>query len=230
MGVHQLTPKPVETVDQWRDAVCLEPNTQYPDSSLTCMNRPTEPDTAVVGYAVTIEVTTNEPDSKEAMGWQEYYTYLQAKTGPIVAVLKDVDTQFSKHRSAVFGDGMATLHTACGVSGAICDGVIRDLDGIKRVPQGKATTGFPIWATGEVSGHGRFVVKAFNVPVTIGQLRINPGDLVMADAGGVVLIPIDIADKVAERAQTIRGKEKDIFAYFRSAEFKASEMVDKQKV
>ena len=63
-----------------------------------------------------------------------------------MAVLKDVDTLFSKHRSAVFGDGMANLHTACGVSGAVCDGVIRDLDGIKRVPQKDGKLGFPIWA------------------------------------------------------------------------------------
>ena len=42
-----------------------------------------------------------------------------------------------------------------------------------------------MWATGEVSGHGRFVIKAFKVPVTVGQLRIVPGDLLMADSGGV---------------------------------------------
>ena len=37
-----------------------------------------------------------------------------------------------------------------------CGGVIRDLDGIKKV-------GFPVYATGEVAGHGRFVVKSFQV-------------------------------------------------------------------
>ena len=59
--------------------------------------------------------------------------------------------------------------------------------GIKRVPDrdGVLRTGFPMWATGEVSGHGRFVIKAFKVPVTVGQLRIVPGDLLMADSGGV---------------------------------------------
>jgi regulator of RNase E activity RraA len=35
-------------------------------------------------------------------------------------------------------------------------------------------------------GHGRFVIKAFKVPLTIGQLRVVPGDLLMADSGGVV--------------------------------------------
>ena len=76
--------------------------------------------------------------------------------GPHVAVMKDVDSMFPRERSAVFGDGMSTLHKRCGAVGAVCDGVIRDLDGVKRVP-------FPIWATGEVSGHGRFIVKAQGV-------------------------------------------------------------------
>ena len=51
---------------------------------------------------------------------------------------------------------MSTLHQRCNCVGAVCGGVIRDLDGIKRV-------GFPVYATGEVAGHGRFVVKAFQV-------------------------------------------------------------------
>ena len=69
---------------------------------------------------------------------------------------------------------------------------------------------------------GRFVVKAFNVPVTVGELRVEPGDLIMADSGGVVRIPLDIADKVVERAENIRGKEDVIFKWFRSDDFKAS--------
>ena len=81
---------------------------------------------------------------------------LQNTPGPHIAVLKDVDTMYGgAGRSAVFGDGMATLHKRCGTVGVVCDGSIRDVDGIKRV-------GLPVWATGEVSGHGRFVIKAFN--------------------------------------------------------------------
>jgi len=90
--------------------------------------------------------------------------------------------------------------------------------------------GFPIWATGEVSGHGRFVVKAFNVPVTVGELRVEPGDLIMADSGGVVRIPLDIADKVVERAENIRGKEDVIFKWFRSDDFKAENLGTHQQV
>jgi len=221
-AVHQLTPKPDNQVGQWEDSFVLDPNTIYTDATIKVMCSPKECNqgATVVGFAVPSEVTTNDPDSHEDIDWVQYYTKLQASPGPKIAVMKDVDMLYPG-RSAVFGDGMSTLHQACGCVGAICDGVIRDLDGIKKV-------GFPIWGTGEVSGHGRFVVKAFNVPVTAGGLRICPGDLIMADAGGAVKIPLAIADKVAERAMNIRGKEARIFEYFRSADFKASEMGIKQ--
>jgi len=222
-AVHQLTPKDNADQDQWSNSFVLDPNTQYTNKDVKCMHRPLGEDSAVVGFAVTTEVTTNEPHSKEEKNWVDYYTYLQNAAGPLVAVMKDVDTYFSHHRSAVFGDGMSTLHKRCGVEGAVCDGVLRDLDGIKKV-------GFPIWATGEVSGHGRFVVKAFNVPVTVGELRVEPGDLIMADSGGVVRIPLDIADKVVERAENIRGKEDVIFKWFRSDDFKAENLGTHQQV
>jgi regulator of RNase E activity RraA len=228
-AVHQLTPKDNATGDQWRDANMLDPTYMYTGPSINAVSPIVArsdadggggggetTDTAAIGYAVCIEVTTNDPDSAEAMGWQEYYTRLQAMEGPIIAVLKDVDQSFPG-RSAVFGDGMSNLHKACGVSGAVCDGVVRDVDGIKRV-------GFPVWATGEVSGHGRFVVKSYNVPVTVGGLRVTPGDLLMCDSGGVVRIPHAIADHVAERAENIRGKEAAVFAWFQSDEFDASKL------
>ena len=218
-AVHQLTPKANEMGDQWRDNNMLDPTYMYTDASINAISAIVGDggaDTAAVGFAVCIEVTTNDPDSHEAMRWQEYYEKLQAMEGPIIAVLKDVDQSFPG-RSAVFGDGMSNLHKACGVSGAVCDGVVRDVDGIKRV-------GFPVWATGEVSGHGRFVIKSYNVPVTAGGLRVTPGDLLMCDSGGVCRIPIEIADRVAERAENIRGKEAKVFAWFQSEEFDAAQL------
>lgn len=214
-AVHQLTPKPTEEPDQWKQPYVLEPSSIYTDASISAMNPPPK-GTAVVGYAVTTEVTTNDPGSRCEMEWEDYYTYLQNNPGPHVAVMVDVDMMFPG-RSAVFGDGMSTLHQKCNCVGAVCGGVIRDLDGIKRV-------GFPVYATGEVAGHGRFVVKAFQVPVTVGNLHVSPGDLIMADSGGAIKIPIDIADKVAERAMNIRGKEERVFAYFKSKEFDAAKM------
>ena len=45
---------------------------------------------SVVGYAVTAEVTTNDPDSP-ALEWLDYYQHLEQQSGPLIAVIKDVD-------------------------------------------------------------------------------------------------------------------------------------------
>ena len=101
-AVHQLTPKENATGDQWRDANMLDPTYMYTDATINAVSPiVADGDTAAVGFATCIEVTTNDPDSHEAMGWGEYYTLLKAKDVPIIAVLKDVDQMFivSHHRT-----------------------------------------------------------------------------------------------------------------------------------
>ena len=83
---------------------------------------------SAMGYVVTAEVTTNDPDSV-AIPWDEYYQVLDQTTGPVVAVIEDVDSR--PGRGASFGDGMAALHKALGVTGVVVDGSVRDLNGIK---------------------------------------------------------------------------------------------------
>ena len=76
---------------------------------------------SAIGYAVTSEVTTNDPDSP-ALDWLDYYEYLEATPGPLIAVMKDVDSR--PGRGASFGDGMATIHQRLGVVGAGSGGLI----------------------------------------------------------------------------------------------------------
>ena len=103
--------------------------------------------------------------------------------GPVFAVMKDVDSR--PGRGASFGDGMARLHQRLGAVGAIVDGTVRDLEGIRwnRV-------GLPIFAWGMVpgSGHGAFNATRVNAPITVGSVRIRPGDLIFGDGDGCVRI------------------------------------------
>ena len=132
-----------------------------------------------VGYAVTAEVTTNDPDSV-AIPWDDYYDALDKAPKPVMAVMRDVDSR--PGRGACFGDWMALQHRALGVTGALVDGSVRDLMGIKEV-------GLPIWATGLVPGHGVFNLVRVNVSVVVGQLRVQPGELLVADTDGCTKIP-----------------------------------------
>jgi 4-hydroxy-4-methyl-2-oxoglutarate aldolase len=182
------------------------PNEDYTDYRIRSLLPELGP---FIGYAVTAEVTTNDADSL-ALPWEDYYGQIDAVEGPVVALIKDVDSR--PGRGASFGDGMARLHKRLGVVGAIVDGTVRDLEGIRQV-------GLPIYAWGRVPGHGVFNVTRVNVPLTIGQMRVGPGDLVFADGDGCVRIPLQHAEEVLALAGQVREKEADIFALYDSPDF-----------
>ena len=185
---------------------CGLPNEEYTDHRIRYLLPELG---AIIGYAVTAEVTTNDPDSVVAP-WEEYYGAIDAMEGPVVAVMKDVDSR--PGRGASFGDGMARLHQRLGAVGAIVDGTVRDLEGIRRV-------GLPIFAWGTVPGHGVFNATRVNAPVTVGSVRIRPGDLIFGDGDGCVRIPLEHAEEVLELAAEVRAKEAEIFALYDSDDF-----------
>ena len=187
------------------------PNEEYTNYSIRCLL----PEFGnVIGYAVTSEVTTNDPDSP-ALDWLSYYEYIEATPGPLVAVMKDVDSRAG--RGASFGDGMATVHQRLGVVGAIVDGTVRDIQGIRKV-------GLPMWAWGTVPGHGVFNCTRFNTPVTVGEVRVRPGDLIFADPDGCVRIPNQDAAEILELAEGVRTREAGIFAMYRAADFSVAKL------
>lgn len=192
------------------------PNEEYTDHTIRCLLPELG---SVVGYAVTSEVTTNDADSP-ALEWLDYYAYLEQAShaydaAPLIAVMKDVDAR--PGRGASFGDGMATVHKRLGVVGGIIDGTVRDLLGIRRV-------GLPMWAWGTVPGHGVFHVTRFDTPITVGQLRIRPGDLILADSDGCVRIPTEHAADILRLAGEIRHWEADIFDFYKSPDFSVQKM------
>ena len=153
-----------------------------------------------VGYAVTCEVTTNDPDS-EAIPWEDYYGVLEQMPVPVVTVMKDVDSR--PGRGAAFGDNMAAIHKKLGVTGVIVDGSVRDVGGIREV-------GLPLWGRGIVAGHGVFHLVRVNVSITVGQLRVHPGELVFADAEGCATVPkqYDLQD-ILQVALAIQRREAE---------------------
>jgi regulator of RNase E activity RraA len=187
------------------------PNEEYTSHAIRCLL----PEFGcVIGYAVTSEVTTNDPDSPE-LDWFDYYEYLEATPGPLIAVMKDVDSR--PGRGASFGDGMATLHQRLGVVGGIVDGTVRDLVGIRKV-------GLPMWAWGTVPGHGVFNLTRFNTPVTVGEVRVRPGDLIFADADGCVRIQAEDAEEILQLAEGVRTREAGIFTIYRSPDFTVAKL------
>ncbi len=158
-----------------------------------------------IGYAVTCELTTHDPDGP-GIPWDDYYDFLDQSLGPMVAIMKDVDT--TAGRGASLGDGMAATHRHLGVTGIIVDGSVRDLAGIDRV-------GLPVWGTGLTPGHGVLSLVRHNEPITVNQLLVHPGEVVAADGDGVVKIPSgDDPARVLEKGRDIRERESAYHAIF----------------
>ena len=172
------------------------PNEEYTDQTIRCLLPELG---SVIGYATTIEVTTNDPDSPPA-SWLDYYTHLQNTEGPHIVVMRDVDSR--PGRGAAFGDVMAALHRRVGVAGVIVDGTIRDLEGIRDV-------GLPMFAWGVVPGHGVFRPVRIGSPITVGQLRVRPGDLVMADSNGCLRLPLAQATETLSAVQSVIDEEAE---------------------
>jgi len=126
-----------------------------------------------------------------------------AGEGDVIVVDACGDTETS-----IWGGLMAGLCQQKGVVGAVVDGAIRDTDEIKAL-------GFPICTRAIVprSTHspysGRMEPIEVNVPITCGGVPVNPGDIVLADEIGVVVVPQEEAREVLERAREQAAKEEE---------------------
>lgn len=105
----------------------------------------------------------------------------------------------------VWGDIMSYYASARGISGTIIDGVCRDIPTIYELK-------YPIFTKGAymVTGKDRVYVDAVNVPVSVSNVQVLPGDLIVADDSGAVAVPYAHAEAVLRAAQEIEAKEQSI--------------------
>lgn len=104
---------------------------------------------------------------------------------------------------AVWGGLMTAGAVANGHVGAVLDGGIRDLTEIRR------DYGFPVYARDVSPGTtlGRYRTVASQVPVRVGGIMVHPGDIVVGDIDGVVVVPHAQAAEVLAMAQEIDSRE-----------------------
>ncbi len=95
---------------------------------------------------------------------------------------------------------MSAFFQRLGAVGALTDGNVRDLVGIKAM-------GFNLFAHGLVASRGLLQLMEVNVPVTLSGVPIVPGTLIHGDYNGVITIPDEIAHEVAAAALKVRDQE-----------------------
>ena len=91
------------------------------------------------------------------------------------------------------------------IRGVVTDGACRDVDQARDL-------GFPVFARAQVpvTARGRLQQKSAGAPVRLGQVTVSSGDVVMADEGGVVVIPRDRAAEVMAAARGVQAWEEQI--------------------
>lgn len=119
-----------------------------------------------------------------------------AKPGDILVVDAKGD-----HYRAIAGDFVVGMAQTLGVGGIVVDGVIRDIVGIKEL-------NFPVFSRGTtVAASGKAGVGEINVSISCGGVSINPGDIIVGDADGVVVIPQAMEQEALTKA--LEKLEKD---------------------
>ena len=106
--------------------------------------------------------------------------------------------------AAVFGDLLGYSCKVHGIAGAVIDGASRDADGM-------AAINFPVFARAVLPmGPFKDSPGSINVPLSCGGVAVRPGDVVVADADGVVVVPLEEAVDVLTKAQAAAAKEEQM--------------------
>jgi regulator of RNase E activity RraA len=115
--------------------------------------------------------------------------------------------------STAWGGVMTAAAKARGVRGAAIDGGVRDTRQVMDA-------GFAVFCRFRHpnAALGRAMISHYQAPLRIGAVMVHPGDVVLGDMDGVVVVPRALALPVLERAEAILGIERDIFAWIEAGD------------
>lgn len=122
----------------------------------------------------------------------------QRQPKPSVAVIEDLD--YPNCIGAYWGEINTTVHKGFGVSGALTNGVVRDL--------GDLPSGFPVIAGSVGPSHGYVYVRSVGLPVRLMGLEVRQGDLVHADRHGAVVVPSDVVAALGQAIGKLQATER----------------------
>ena len=107
---------------------------------------------------------------------------------------------------AGMGGLMGTTMYSRGYAGAVVDGGVRDIAQLKRI-------GFPVYALGPVpsTSVGHYKFGGANIPMVCDGVQVHPGDIITADADGVVVVPRAKAEDILALAQQMDFKEHSMY-------------------
>jgi len=172
-----------------------------------------DPKGVMVGYAVTAQIAALAPPTEDTATIRArrmaYYKAMAEGPKPSVAVVEDLD--YPHCIGAYWGEVNTTIHKGFGMSGALTNGVMRDL--------GDLAPDFPVVAGSIGPSHGFVHVRSVNQPIRVMGLDVRPGDLIHADRHGAVVIPPEVLGQLAAAIARMQSTEKLVLDPARSPGF-----------
>jgi regulator of RNase E activity RraA len=162
---------------------------------------PLRPEKTVAGLAFTVKSAPNV----KITGEMTFRTQMLDEMEADAFVVWDASND---EKATMWGGVMTATAVGKGLRGVLIDGGIRDTHQILEKD-------FPVFYKYRIPNGslGRCLITHYQVPIMIHGVLIKPGDVILGDIDGVVVVPRDLAYEVLVRAEEIRANEKKIFGW-----------------